>query len=107
MKHFALAIALSVIAGNAEAISRYTSTSMSCAEVKNTIDGDGAAIMRYQSRRGSGARLYGRFVRNGDFCSSGQRAEVSYIPSADRAQCPVYECKYYSPDDDFEIFQRD
>lgn len=106
MKTILLALGLLVIAGDAHAITRYTSTSMECAEVKQTIANDGAAIMRYRSTRGSGAQLYGRYVRNGGFCSAGERAEVSYIPTADTKQCPVRECKYVSPDDD-GFFLRD
>ncbi len=100
MKTFVLALGLSILASNAHAITRYTSTGMECDKVQGTIERDGAAIMRYASTRGTGAQLYGRFVRDTTFCSAGELAERSYIPASDRQQCPVLECKYHSPDDD-------
>lgn len=100
MKTLILALGLSVLASDAHAITRYTSTRMDCDGVQTTVERDGAAIMRYASTRGTGAQLYGRFVRDGSFCSAGELAQRSYIPASDTKQCPVLECKYYSPDDD-------
>jgi hypothetical protein len=94
-----IALGLLFVSVDAQAISRYNSTSMSCGEIKGTLRAQGAAILRWQGR--SGALRYGRFVAHGGFCESGTRAETSYIPSADRRSCPVYECKYWSPDDEF------
>ncbi|MEW9806651.1 hypothetical protein [Mesorhizobium marinum] len=103
MKAVLTALILVLAPVEALAIQRYNSKSMSCAEIKGMLRAEGAAILRWRGR--SGNQLYGRFVAHGGFCESGTRAETSYVPSADRKSCPVYECKYWSPDDDF-IFRR-
>ncbi len=64
--------------------------------MKAVVRSEGAVILRWTGK--SGAPRYGRFVANGRFCESGTRAQTSYIPASDR-KCPVYECKYWDPDD--------
>jgi len=93
-----MAAGLALLASEAQAISRYNSTSMSCERVKAVVRAEGAVILRW--RGNSGIQRYGRFVANGRFCSSGERAETSYVPSSDRKSCAVRECKYWDPDDD-------
>lgn len=102
MKTVLIAMGLLLVSVEAQAISRYNSTSMSCERIKATLRAEGAAILRW--RGNSGVQRYGRFVAHGGFCESGTRAETSYVPAADR-RCPVYECKYWDPDDDF-LFRR-
>ncbi|WP_442582742.1 hypothetical protein ACSBOB_12675 [Mesorhizobium sp. ASY16-5R] len=104
MKTVLLAVALTLVTGEAFAISRYNSMSMSCGEVQARIDREGAAIMRYRSR--SGAPLYGRYVSDIRFCPSSMRPEYRYIPSADTSQCQVLECQYFDLDDDPFLFGR-
>ena len=79
------------LSAQAQAISRYTSTSMSCADVSSTISREGAAIMRYTSPR-TGNPLYDRYVANRTFCEPGQTTERSSIPTSDRQNCPVNRC---------------
>ena len=93
-----MAAGLALLASEAQAISRYNSTSMSCERVKAVVRAEGAVILRW--RGNSGIQRYGRFVANGRFCSSSERAETSYVPSSDRKSCAVRECKYWDPDDD-------
>ena len=106
MKTVLIALCLSLVAAEAHAISRYSSTSMSCGEVKATVRGEGEAIMRWTSTTNPGLPRYGRFVRNSRFCGTAERAETSYIPTADRKSCAVLECKRYWPDDDDFLFRR-
>ena len=106
MKTVLLTLCLSLVAMEAQAISRYNSTSMSCDEVKATVRGEGEAIMRWRSTTSPGLPRYGRFVRNRQFCRANERAETSYIPTADRKSCALRECKPYSPEDDRFIFRR-
>lgn len=106
MKMVLAALALMLLASNAFAIQRYTSTSMSCGEVRAIIDRDGAALMRYASKRVPGLQLYGRYVANEGFCEAGEYADRVSIPSADDRSCPVRECKRIDYGDDF-IFRRD
>lgn len=106
MKAVLIALSLLVVSGEAHAISRYNSQSMSCAQVKATVQQEGAVILRWNSARNPNLPLYGRFVRNGNFCSASERAETSYIPTSDRRECAVDECKPYYPDDDFFLGRR-
>ncbi|MBL8577047.1 MAG: hypothetical protein JNK47_07465 [Mesorhizobium sp.] len=100
MKALILAAAgLALLATEAQAISRYNSTSMSCDRVRATVRSEGAVLLRWRGK--SGVQRYGRFVLDGRFCSAGERAEISYVPTKDRQSCPVRECKYWDPDDDF------
>lgn len=99
-----LALAVTLLPLQAQAISRYNSTSMTCGQVKATIRSEGAVIMRWRSSRN--IQRYGRYVAHDGYCPSSERAEWSYIPTADRESCPVLECKQYSPDDDFWWLRR-
>lgn len=103
MKRTLIALCMMLIAVEAQAISRYNSTSMSCAEVKATVDSDGAAILRYRSKRDPSLQLYGRYVRNRLFCNSDEIAETKYVPAADTNSCPVRECIQIDPDDEFPL----
>jgi len=102
MKAVLIALSLLLVSFEAHAISRYNSTSMSCGEIKATVRAEGAVLLRW--RGDSGIQRFGRFVYHGGFCSAGERAEISYVPSADRNSCLVRECKYYDPDDDIIFF---
>ncbi|QPC88378.1 hypothetical protein GA830_17675 [Mesorhizobium sp. NBSH29] len=105
MLRYVLSALLITVALPAMAQPRYTSTSLSCAQVTATIKQDGAAQMRYRSTRNPSLPLYGRYVRDTRFCRSGERAETVFIPSADRKSCPVLECKTVDRDDDFRILR--
>ena len=105
MKAVLIALSLLLVPFEAHAISRYNSTSMSCGEIKATVRAEGAVILRW--RGNSGIQRFGRFVDHGGFCESRhERAETSYVPSADRKSCSVSECKYYDPDDDISFIFR-
>ena len=82
MKAVLIALGLVLMSFQAQAISRYESTSMSCEGIKATLRSEGAAILRW--RGNSGAPLYGRFVAHGGFCEAGTRARTSYVPSSDK-----------------------
>ena len=94
-----IALVLSLLAADALAISKYESTRTTCAQVKGTIQSEGAAIMRGRSARGANLPLYGRYVRDRSFCGYAEYADIVYIPSADTRSCRVYECKQVEPDD--------
>ena len=89
----------------AEAIGHYNSTAMSCDRIQATIAADGAAIMRYRSKRSPGLPLYGRYVDDGRFCEADEYARTVFIPARDTAQCPVYECWHFDFDDRDELFR--
>jgi hypothetical protein len=104
MKTLLLAIALTLVAGEAPAISRYNSTGMSCAEVRARIEQSGAVIMRYRSRGGD--PLFGRYVPDKLFCPASMQPKYKYIPTADLSQCPVLECDYFDRETMFFMLTR-
>jgi hypothetical protein len=83
---------LSLLAEEAHAINRYTSTSMTCAKVQATISREGAAIMQHRSPR-TGLALYDRYVKNRLFCPGGQTTDWTSIPTSDQKSCRVYRCE--------------
>jgi hypothetical protein len=99
MKTALLALGLCVMAVDAQAISRYDPTRMSCDQVQATIAQQGAVILRYQSARTPGLPLYDRYVDSGGFCERGEIAYPATVPTADTKSCPVYLCKVPDLDD--------
>lgn len=98
MKIAAIVICLLPVSFQAQAISRYTSTSMSCASIHHKIEAEGAAIFRWTQK--PNISRYGRYVVNDSLCGFKERAQPIYIPSSDSKQCPVLECQHYDPRDD-------
>ena len=90
MRRIAIAVALLLSAGEASAISRYDIDNRSCAAVQAIVDNDGAAILRWRSKR-TGMTLYDRFVRNRSWCYGDQTTDYRSVPAADRS-CPVKRC---------------
>lgn len=76
----------------AQAISRLSSTGLTCAQIQAAIAREGAVILRYKSRR-SGATLYNRYVAHPRFCESAKRALFEAVPSRDKSACPVRVCR--------------
>ncbi|WP_442582741.1 hypothetical protein ACSBOB_12670 [Mesorhizobium sp. ASY16-5R] len=93
MKRVVLAVALTLVAGEAFAISSYNSMDLSCAAVHARIGQEGAVIMRYGSHGGD--RLFGRYVTDKLFCPTSTQPKYQYIPTADVSRCPVMECEYF------------
>ncbi|MBX3598515.1 MAG: hypothetical protein KF874_13170 [Rhizobiaceae bacterium] len=81
-----------LLAGPAHAISRYQTMSMSCAQVQAALKRDGAAILRWQSKRTPGLPLYGRYVSDQRFCEFGQVIDLDTVPTADNPACTVRQC---------------
>lgn len=97
MKAVLVAACLMLITAEAQAISRYNSMSMSCAQAQAAVRNQGAVILRWTSPT-SGVPRYDRYVRNDRFCSSGQEATRAFVPTADAKSCPVYNCKQIERD---------
>lgn len=89
-------VALTV--GEAQAISRYQTMRMSCAEVQATVRREGAVILRWQSRNNPGLPLYGRYVSDRRFCQLGEVTDFESVPTADDPSCTVKQC--IRPDND-------
>ncbi|MER8827874.1 hypothetical protein NKH73_17230 [Mesorhizobium sp. M0938] len=98
MKTVLLAACLMLVAAEAQAISRYDPSRMSCGRVRATIAREGAVILRYQSARTPGLPLYDRYVRSQRFCNMGEVRARASVPSADTKSCIVYKCKRVDTD---------
>lgn len=92
MKRALLGLCLTLTVFEAHAISRYTTTAMTCGQVQAALNNDGAAILRYQSTRDPSLPLYGRYVRTKQFCQIGEYADTAYVPTRDRKSCTVRKC---------------
>jgi hypothetical protein len=92
MRRLAILIAALLLAGEASAIERYQTTSMSCARVQAALNSDGQAILRYPAPDNPSLVLFDRFVRDRAFCSASQRADLRSVPAADTPNCRVRKC---------------
>jgi hypothetical protein len=106
MKTALLAVALCLVAADAQAISRHDPTRISCDQVHATIANEGAVILRYQSRRTPGLPLYDRYVSGERFCERDEVAFPATVPAADTQACPVRVCKVIDLDDRDRFFLR-
>jgi hypothetical protein len=89
---------LCMTAAQAQAISRYNPTHMSCDRVHATIARDGAVLLRYRSPRNPSLTLYDRYVYSDRFCSQEEVLDRTFVPSADTRACPVFKCKLHESD---------
>ncbi|MBK8457256.1 MAG: hypothetical protein IPL47_09250 [Phyllobacteriaceae bacterium] len=88
------------------AIKRYNADKLACGEIRSIIANDGAAIMRYRSKRDPSLVLYDRYVRDRFFCAWREDAVPAWIPSRDKASCLVRRCEIpVFPHDDL-MFRR-
>ena len=85
----------------AQAINRYNVNTMSCADVQSIVASQGAAILRYPSKRTPGLVLYDRYVRHSGFCEPGYYAKVGFVPTRDNPNCRVRHCKSINYDGNF------
>lgn len=99
-------LTLLIAVAPAGAISRYNAWTMSCGEAKSLVRNEGAVILRFRSTMNASAQRYGRFVNDNRFCTPGEYAKLSYIPTADVKSCPVRECQPVENDDDFDLWRR-
>jgi hypothetical protein len=82
---------LLIFVGEALAISRHDVAGFSCAKVQAILQSEGAAILRYRSKR-TGNTLYDRYVSGHSYCSRSQVADTTSVPTADRESCRVKKC---------------
>lgn len=87
----AAAVAVTMLAGSAEAISRYNSPSLSCARIHDIIASERAAIFRFPSTHVQKLTLYDRYVSDSAYCDTQEVIERVTIPSSNGA-CPVLHC---------------
>lgn len=90
MLRFFIAAGFSVASFDASAAVRYMVQGMTCAEVRESLDRDGVAILYRQGE--SGIVLYDRFVGGASFCAPSETAATQGIAVADTDNCRVSKC---------------
>lgn len=96
---------LLVVAGPAEAISRYESTSISCSSARARVAAEGAVIFRWPSANNPGLVLFDRFVAHRGFCQHNEIAARKSVPTADRRKCGLLHCRD-APNMDSKIWRK-
>ena len=98
-------LALLASAQSASAIERIATVTKSCAAIQRILVQNGAAILRYPARSGSGVTLYDRYVGYSRFCGSGEIGKWASVPSKS-GQCRVIACERWEPEDELFPFSR-
>ncbi len=89
---FAASLAcLALASAEAQAMSRYTATSLSCDRIQSTIKSEGRTFLSWQSAR-TNLPLYGIFISNRRECGPDEGTERTYVPSSDKSACLVKKC---------------
>jgi hypothetical protein len=87
MRVITLACVLSIAATGALAQSRPMTPSLTCAQARALVMGQGGIVL------GTGLATYDRYVRSPVFCMRSETTELAWVPTRDAAQCPVgYRC---------------
>jgi len=93
-----LAATLAATAGPANAISRVETTKNDCSSIRATLIREGAAILRYTSKRG--LPIYDRYVSSSLMCESPSIGVWARVPARDTKSCRVIRCDPHAGDDD-------
>ena len=91
MKKLILASIAVLAPAEASAIVRYMVQDMTCAEVQDSVNRDGVAIL-YRKSGSAGVPLYDRYVANDSFCQGGQDTIKESVPTADTQSCRISKC---------------
>jgi hypothetical protein len=81
---------LSSLAFDAGAAVRYLVANMSCAEVQQALERDGAAVLYRKGK--SGVALYDRFVGDSSACPAGGTTTREGVAVADTDDCRLMKC---------------
>ena len=92
--------AASLAAGSApaNAISRIETTKTSCSAIRSALIREGAAILRYTSKRG--LPIYDRYVSSSLMCESPSVGVWARVPARDTNSCRVIRCDPHAMDYD-------
>jgi hypothetical protein len=91
MRIVTIMLPLLLLASEASAISRYDVGNMSCDRVQLILGSEGAAILRWRSKR-TGLTLYDRFVYSRAYCQASETTDYASVPTADDPTCAVKRC---------------
>ena len=92
MKKLLLTTLIVFSATNAEAVSRYEITNVTCETVQALVRTEGSVILVYRSKGVLGLPVYDRYVLGQQYCDSGEVARGAGVPTVDREYCPVKKC---------------
>lgn len=92
MRLLAIMLPVLMLAGEASAVSRYQTMSMSCARIQAAVKADGAAILHYPAQDNPSLDRFDRYVRDRTFCSSTQKVRRASVPAGDTRSCAVNRC---------------
>lgn len=85
-------------ASPASAISRVSSITHTCADLRNIIGQQHAVLVTHPGTRSSGT-LYDRYVSDSGYCSAGDVANEDWVPAKD-GDCQLSNCEMYQPSAD-------
>ncbi len=100
------ALLLGVFALPAQAIERVNTNKLSCATVQTKLIQNGAAILRYPSKRNPSLTLYDRYVGDSRYCERDEIGKWASVPAKDTRSCRVIACERYEPSDLFPFKRR-
>jgi len=86
-----LVVMMALLPETAHAVSRYVSTSMTCAEIQATIRSEREAILAWRDAK-SNLQKYGLYIANRSVCTPGYGTDRVYVPASDKKQCMVRRC---------------
>ena len=92
MKKYLIAAAISLVASDALAVSRYEVTNVTCETVQALIQTEGAVILVYRSSGILGLPIYDRYVLGQQYCNSDSVVRGAGVPTVDMKYCPVKKC---------------
>ena len=69
---------------SASVFARQNTADMTCSEAQSLVKASGAVVLSHGDQA-----LYTRFVKNGNFCASGEKAAATYAVTLDNAKCKV------------------
>jgi len=84
-----------------QAITRIRADRNSCAVLQQTLAREGAAVIRWPSKRVSNYLLYDRYVSPRYRCRLGWEPVRATVPAADNPRCVVHRCEEVEPLFDF------
>ena len=93
-----LAATMAATVSSANAISRIQTTKNDCSAIRSTLIREGAAILRYTSKRG--LPLYDRYVSSSLLCESPSVGVWARVPARDTNACRVIRCDPHGGGDD-------
>jgi hypothetical protein len=96
-----IAAALLLAALPAQAAPRVATMNKSCNSIQNALIQNGAAILRYPSKRNPSLTIYDRYVGDSRFCAKGEIGKWASVPAKDTKNCRVIACERFDPDDFF------